>query len=1023
MVVLASAQGQTYTVQTVAGGGGFNFLNPGCSPTCGSPLEAVALDGQGNLFISLPQANIVARVDVLGGFSLIAGNGSAGFGGDNGPAVLASLSSPTGLAVDTSGNLYIADLGNNRIRMVSNGVITTVAGNGVPGSDGNGALATDAELDAPSYVAVSASGDLYISDTGNFWIRQVSNGVIATLAGNHTAGYGGDGGPALMAQLNGPAGLAVDAAGNVYFADSGNNRIRMISNGIITTVSGGGTSAADGVPATSAQLSSPMGIALDKSGNLYIADYGNYRIREVTNGIIATVAGNVFCRAGGQNGPATSVCLQPLTVAVDDSGGLYAIDQASNALRKVVDGVMTTIGFNTSVYLSGAYYSGGGYGSALDALLWAPQTVAIDSSGSIYIGDNGYVSTSTGLVWKVQNGTILPLAGGGSASGAGVPATSMNLEYSPAAIAVDTFGHVYFSDWDTSLVYEISNGVLETVAGVFGSPFGENVPATSVSLDTPRGIVFDSANNLYIADGGNGRIREVSNGMIHTIAGNEEGSNYGPPPGSAVYGGPNGVTMTSRFGPAGLAIDAAGNLYIADVGNNVIAELSNGALTVVAGSGKTGFSGDNGPAISAELNLSQETSLAVDSAGNIYVTDNNRIRRISNGVITTIGGNGQTGVSADNVPATSIPLAPYGLAVDSQGRIYFGDPVNFRVRVLIPSTASCSFAIAPAYSQIPASGGNFAVRLNTAPSCPWTITGLPDWISVANQSIAAGPGFVTLAAQQNGGGVREAQISISGQAFTITQAGTAAALPIVLSVSTAFGPPVIAQNTWIAINGANLVPPDTPAAGVFWTNAPSFATGQMPTQLGGVSVTVNGNPAYVWWFCSAATSPICARDQINVLTPLDSSTGGVPVVVTNGSVSSPPFIIEMRTAAPSLLVFDEARHIVAEHPNFSLVGPPTLYPGLTTPAASGETISLFGIGFGLPTTPVSAGSAIQSGPLPALPVCTAGTSLAQVASADLISPGLYQFNIVVPSSAVSGDNPVVCAFEGFETPSAQITKQ
>lgn len=640
------------------------------------------------------------------------------------------MNSPTGLAVDSGGNLYIADLGNNRIRKVSNGVITTVAGTGSAGGDGNGASATDAELDAPSYVAVSASGDLYISGTGNFWIRHVSNGVITTLAGEHTAGDSGDGGPVLMAQLNGPAGIAVDAAGNVYFADSGNNRIRMISNGIITTVAGGGTSTTDGVPATSAQLSSPMGIALDKSGNLYIADYGNYRIREVTNGIIATVAGNVFCRAGGQNGLATSVCLQPVTVAVDDSGGLYAIDQASNALQKVVEGVMTAIGFNGSLYVGGGYYSGGGYGSALNASLGAPQTVAVDSSGSIYIGDNGYVSTSTGLVWKVENGTILPIAGDGSAFGEGVPATSMNLEYSAGAIAVDNFGNVYFSDWDTSRVYEISNGVLETVAGGIGAPFGENVPATSVSLNAPRGIVFDSANNLFIADTYYGRIREVSNGMIRTIAGNADTSLYGPPPGSAVYGGPNGATMTANFAPSGLAIDTAGNMYIADFGNQVIAKLSNGALTVVAGNGRGGFSGDNGLAIGAELNLSTETALAVDSAGNIYVTDNNRIRMISNGVIRTIAGNGETGASADNVLATSIPMVPYGVAVGSQGQVYFGDPWNFRVRVLVPSTASCSFAITPAFAQIPASDGGFAVRLNTAPSCPWTITRLPDWISV-----------------------------------------------------------------------------------------------------------------------------------------------------------------------------------------------------------------------------------------------------------------------------------------------------
>jgi trimeric autotransporter adhesin len=982
----------------------------------------VALDGAGNLFISAPNLNQVVRLDALGGLSLIAGSGAAGYAGDNGPAVLGSLNKPTGLALDSGGNLYIADLGNNRIRKVSNGVITTVAGNGIAGSGGNGGPATNASLNAPSYVAINPSGDLYISDSGNFWIRRVSGGVITVFAGDNSSGYSGDGGPATMAQLKQPAGLAIDAAGDVYVADSANNCIRMISNGVITTVAGGGTSLNNAVPPLSAQLKSPTGIAVDASGNLYIADLGDYRLREITNGTMITVAGVGCCSNRADGGPATSAGIQPAGVAVDPSGTLYVTDQEYYCVRKVLEGTISTIGINGGLG-GGQVYSGGGYGPALSAL-FVPATVAVDSSGDVYVGDNGRDLWQGGFVWKVANEVILPVAGGGEAGPNGAPSSSVNLWYSPSAIAVDAHGNVYLCDWDASQIYEVSNGSLTTVAGGVGSPFGENVPANSVELSQPRGLAIDSANNLYIADTGSGRIRKVSNGSISTIAGNEYTSTYGPPPGSAVYQGPNGAVMTARFGPSGLALDNAGNLYIADFGNQVIAKLSNGTLTVVAGNGQQGFGGDNGPATSATLNIGNQTFLAVDSTGNLFVTDNNRVRMISNGVIATIAGNGSVGTSADNVPATSVPIVADAVAVDSQGRVYVADGLNLRVRVLIPSSAPCTFSVAARSAQVGAGGGAVAVPLNTVPGCPWTISGVPDWITVSSGTSASGPQILTLSAQANSGAVRVGELSIAGLSFVFTQAGSTAPLPQIISAGVAAGPPVIAQNAWITIKGANLVPTNAPSAGEYWSNAPSFSTGQMPTELDGVSVTVNGNPAYVWWFCSAVTSPVCPNDQINVLTPLDSTTGNVQIIVTNRSVSSPPFTATLQTVSPSFLVFDGAKHIAAVHSNSSLVGPTNLYPGLTTPAASGETISLFATGFGLPTTALSAGSATQSGSLPGpIPACTVGGDLAHVTAADLISPGLYQLNVVIPAAAASGDNPVVCAFDGADTPIGLITKQ
>ena len=221
------------------------------------------------------------------------------------------------------------------------------------------------------------------------------------------------------------------------------------------------------------------------------------------------------------------------------------------------------------------------------------------------------------------------------------------------------------------------------------------------------------------------------------------------------------------------------------------------------------------------------------------------------------------------------------------------------------------------------------------------------------------------------------------------------------------------------IKGENLVPQSTPASGVIWSSAPSFATGQMPTQLNGVSVTVNNKPAFVYFYCSAATDPNCIVDQLNVLTPLDSAAGPVQVVVTSGGASTPPFTVSMQTAAPSFLLFS-AGYVAATHQNGGLVGPSSLYPGASTPASSGEEIAIYSVGFGLPTNTLVNGSSSQSGSLPVMPACTVGGNPAAVAFAGLISPGLYQLNLTIPTSAASGDNAISCTYDGFSTPTGDL---
>jgi sugar lactone lactonase YvrE len=270
----------------------------------------VTVDSAGNIFIADTTNERIRKVSVSNGtITTVAGNGNQGSSGDGGPATSASLSVPYGMAADSAGNLYIADTDNSRIRKVSNGTITTVVGNGFQGFSGDGGPATSASLYLPTGVAADSAGNLYISDAVNNRIRKVSGGTITTFAGNGGYRASGDGGPAAIASLDEPLGVAVDSAGNLYIAD-GNNRIRKVSNGTITTVAGDGVMAfsGDGVPATSASLQ-PSGVAVDSAGNLYIADAVNQRIRKVSNGTIATVAGNGNKGFSGDGGPATSASL------------------------------------------------------------------------------------------------------------------------------------------------------------------------------------------------------------------------------------------------------------------------------------------------------------------------------------------------------------------------------------------------------------------------------------------------------------------------------------------------------------------------------------------------------------------------------------------------------------------------------------------------------------------------------------------------------------------------------------------
>jgi NHL repeat len=333
----------------------------------------------------------VSRAAQKGSISTVAGTGSQGYSGDGGAATSAQLSDPIGVAVDKAGNFYIAEATNHRIRKVdTNGIITTVAGNGSSGYSGDGGAATSAQINWPYDVAVDGAGNLFIADSSNQRIRKVNtNGMITTVAGNGYWGYSGDGGAAFSAQLCYPRGVALDSGGNLFIADSLNYCVRKVDTmGIITTVAGNGSLgySGDGGAATSAQLNVPFRVAVDTAGNLFIGERNNHRIRKVdTNGIITTVAGNGSPGYSGDGGAATSAQLyHPKGVVVDTAGNLFIADRDNHRIRKVdASGIITTMAGNGT---SG--YSGDG-GSATSAQLSYPGGIATDTAGNLFISDTG----------------------------------------------------------------------------------------------------------------------------------------------------------------------------------------------------------------------------------------------------------------------------------------------------------------------------------------------------------------------------------------------------------------------------------------------------------------------------------------------------------------------------------------------------------------------------------------------------------------------------------------------------------
>jgi len=908
-----------YAIGTVAGGGP-NGLTP-LTSSIGFPGGIAQDRNTGNIYIADVDSSRIFVINSSAALTVtvFAGDGSGsagegGYSGDGGPAIKAQLGRPDSVAVDASGNVYIADTDNSVIREVAiaTGIITTVAGTYYPSNQacaysGDNGLATSASLCRPGGLFLDASGDIFIADTENSVIREVvaSTGVIQTVAGNGTpcvpATGCGDGSSAAAAQLQYPYGVFVDAAGNIFIADTEDDVIREVvqTTGIIQTVAGSLTLGAgysgDTGPATGAQLDFPMDVFVDGSGNISIADSLNSVIREVAGGVIQTVAGNFILGPGysGDSGLATGAQIDfPNGLLVDSSGNILFADSNNFVLRTVAAGagdIQTVAGDHT------VFYSGDG-AAATNASLSTPGGVFVDASGNLFIADIGNsvireVVAATGDMQTVAGNATL----GGGYSGDGSAATGAQLN-SPYGIFVDSQDDIFIADTENSVIREVvaATGDIQTVAGnaTLGAGYsGDGSAATSAQLSSPYGVWVATQGDIFIADTENSVIRCVLGaangcfgstlpvGSITTVAGTGTACN---PDGSACGDGA-AATAAQLNSPAGIFGDSAGDLFIADTFDSKIREVvsSTGFIQTVAGSSSAGYAGDGAAAASAQLDTPYGVS--VDSLGNIFIADtgNSVVREVvaTTGFIQTIAGNGTEGYSGDGGSALGAELFhPLSVSGDASSGVFIADTENLRIREL---TSTVTVSLIPTSATLPTGGTQqFAATVAGAadPSVTWQVNGVTGGNSAAGaissaglyQAPAAVPASptVTVTAIANANGSTSASASVTIVAGDSNPTITVTTNPVVTQVYTGT--------------------PQTFIANVTDSTANPAVTWQVNTVPGGNSTV--GTIAFDGTYSAPATVPAPATVVIAAVLQADSSvSGSYPItIVAPPAASAPP---------------------------------------------------------------------------------------------------------------------------------------
>jgi sugar lactone lactonase YvrE len=653
--------------------------------------------------------------------------GSAAQGNADGATNVSQFNNPGGVAMDVFGNLYIADTGDDTIRKIApDGIVSTFVGSpGVSGSaDGNG---TNAFFNAPQGVAVDNSGNVYVADTGNFTIRKITtNGVVTTLAG--LAGNAGSSdGLGTNAEFYEPEGIAVDSSSNVFVADTWNHTIREISpSGMVVTIAGSaGNPGSTNATGTNALFYEPQGVAVDASDDVFVADTGNNVIREIAaNGTVSTLAGSVG-NPGSIDATGTNALFDsPQGISLDSLGNLYVADYLNNSIREVTSaGVVTTIAGSSESF-------GSTDGTGTNALFWGPQGIAVNPNNPdyVYVADTGNstirlvsysnqswsVSTfaghasigstdSTGsaarFFWPMDiapdgqgnfyvadaanntirkiasNGTVSTFAGfpgvSGSANGNGTNA-SFN---APQAVAVDSSGNVYVADTGNSIIREItSGGAVSTLAGVAGNPGSSDGTGTSAQFNQPTGIAVNSSGDVFVADTLNHTIREIaSGGVVTTFAGT-----------AGNFGSANGMTNLAQFNrPTGIAIDGAGNLFVSDMFNHTVREITPaGMVSTLAG--LAGVFG-NADGTNCSARFFELEGIAVNSSDDIYVADagNYAVRQLTpsgtNWIVTTIAGWSGVSGSTDGSGIGARFCYPAGMAINA-GNLFVADSANNTIR-------------------------------------------------------------------------------------------------------------------------------------------------------------------------------------------------------------------------------------------------------------------------------------------------------------------------------------------------------